>query len=31
VRGIVDAHAGRIDVVNENVGCSFEVRLPVSA
>ena len=31
VRGIVDAHDGRIDVVNEHVGCSFEVRLPVPA
>ncbi|MDX6227610.1 MAG: hypothetical protein QOI76_1000 [Frankiales bacterium] len=31
VRGIVDAHEGRIDVVNEHVGCAFEVRLPVPA
>ncbi len=31
VRGIVDAHAGEIDVVNENLGCAFEVRLPVPA
>jgi signal transduction histidine kinase len=31
VRGIVDAHDGVIDVVNENVGCAFEVRLPVPA
>jgi signal transduction histidine kinase len=31
VRGIVDAHDGRIDVVNEHVGCRFEVRLPVPA
>ncbi|MDX6244222.1 MAG: hypothetical protein QOE76_1945 [Frankiales bacterium] len=31
VRGIVDAHDGRIDVVNEHVGCRFEVRLPAPA
>ncbi|BEP14289.1 HAMP domain-containing sensor histidine kinase [Acidothermaceae bacterium B102] len=31
VQGIVVAHDGRIDVVNEHVGCSFEVRLPVPA
>ena len=31
VQGIVVAHDGHIDVVNEHVGCSFEVRLPVPA
>jgi signal transduction histidine kinase len=31
VRGIVDAHDGMIDVVNEHIGCRFEVRLPVPA
>jgi signal transduction histidine kinase len=31
VQGIVVAHEGRIDVVNEHVGCRFEVRLPVPA
>ena len=31
VQGIVVAHDGRIDVVNERAGCSFEVRLPVPA
>jgi signal transduction histidine kinase len=31
VRGIVDAHEGRIEVVNEHVGCAFEVRLPLPA
>jgi signal transduction histidine kinase len=31
VRGIVSAHDGRIDVVNEHVGCRFEVRLPAPA
>ncbi len=30
-RGIVLAHDGRIDVVNEHVGCAFEVSLPVPA
>ena len=27
-RGIVEAHAGAIEVVNTDVGCSFRVRLP---
>ena len=27
-RGIVEAHAGAIDVVNTDVGCRFRVRLP---
>ena len=31
VRGIVDAHEGGIDVVNEHPGCRFELRLPVPA
>jgi signal transduction histidine kinase len=31
VRGIVDAHHGRVDVVNEHPGCRFELRLPVPA
>ena len=31
VHGIVVAHDGRIDVVNEHVGCAFEVSLPVPA
>jgi signal transduction histidine kinase len=28
VRGIVEAHQGRVSVVNTDVGCRFEVRLP---
>lgn len=28
-RGIVEAHAGEIDVVNEGPGCRFEIRLPL--
>jgi signal transduction histidine kinase len=31
VQGIVDAHHGRVDVVNEHPGCRFELRLPVPA
>jgi signal transduction histidine kinase len=31
VRGIVDAHQGRVSVVNTADGCRFEVRLPASA
>lgn len=31
VRGIVEAHGGRVDVRNEGPGCRFEVRLPVGA
>jgi signal transduction histidine kinase len=31
VRGIVEAHSGQVRVVNAGEGCSFEVRLPVSA
>ena len=31
VRGIVEAHSGRVHVVNAGEGCSFEVRLPASA
>lgn len=30
-RGIVEAHAGQIDVRNVGPGCRFEVRLPLSA
>jgi hypothetical protein len=29
VRGIVEAHHGRVSVVNTGDGCRFEVRLPV--
>lgn len=29
-RGLVEAHAGDIDVVNENDGCRFTVRLPLA-
>src|SRR6202044_3572856 len=29
VRGIVEAHAGEVDVRNVDGGCRFEVRLPV--
>ncbi len=29
-RGIVEAHAGDIRVVNHDSGCRFEVRLPVA-
>jgi signal transduction histidine kinase len=29
-RGIVEAHAGAIAVVNEGPGCRFEIRLPLS-
>ncbi|MFC4530998.1 sensor histidine kinase [Sphaerisporangium dianthi] len=29
-RGIVEAHEGAIDVVNEGPGCRFEIRLPIS-
>ena len=28
VRGIVEAHQGRVSVVNTGDGCRFEVRLP---
>ena len=31
VRGIVDAHRGRVSVVNAGEGCRFEVRLPALA
>ena len=31
VRGIVEAHAGVVDVHNVNHGCRFEVRLPIPA
>ncbi|HEV2636734.1 MAG TPA: HAMP domain-containing sensor histidine kinase [Actinocrinis sp.] len=31
VRGIVEAHAGEVDVRNVDGGCRFEVRLPVLA
>ena len=31
VAGIVDAHHGKVDVVNEHPGCRFELRLPVPA
>jgi signal transduction histidine kinase len=31
VRGIVEAHAGEVDVRNVSGGCRFEVRLPVPA
>ena len=31
VRGIVEAHAGEVDVRNTTGGCQFEVRLPVPA
>ena len=31
VRGIVDAHRGRVSVVNRGEGCRFEVRLPALA
>jgi signal transduction histidine kinase len=31
VRGIVDAHRGRVTVVNAGEGCRFEVRLPALA
>jgi signal transduction histidine kinase len=30
-RGIVEAHAGTVDVANRHGGCEFRVRLPVSA
>jgi signal transduction histidine kinase len=30
-RGIVEAHRGRIQVVNADGGCRFEVRLPVAS
>ncbi|MEZ5114794.1 MAG: HAMP domain-containing sensor histidine kinase [Candidatus Nanopelagicales bacterium] len=30
VRGVVEAHGGRVDVRNEGPGCCFEVRLPAS-
>ncbi|MDT4950565.1 MAG: hypothetical protein QOJ37_3160, partial [Pseudonocardiales bacterium] len=29
-RGIVEAHAGTVDVENKPGGCRFRVRLPVS-
>jgi signal transduction histidine kinase len=29
VHGVVDAHGGRVDVVNTGEGCRFEVRLPL--
>ena len=28
VRGLVEAHGGRVSVANINGGCRFEVRLP---
>jgi signal transduction histidine kinase len=31
VRGIVEAHAGEVDVRNVDHGCRFEVRLPIPA
>jgi signal transduction histidine kinase len=31
VRGIVEAHQGQVSVVNTEVGCRFEVRLPAFA
>jgi signal transduction histidine kinase len=31
VRGIVEAHAGEVDVHNVDRGCRFEVRLPIPA
>ena len=31
VRGIVEAHAGEVDVHNVDHGCRFEVRLPIPA
>jgi signal transduction histidine kinase len=31
VRGIVEAHQGRVSVVNTSEGCRFEVRLPTQA
>jgi signal transduction histidine kinase len=31
VRGIVEAHQGRVSVVNIREGCRFEVRLPALA
>jgi signal transduction histidine kinase len=31
VRGIVEAHAGEVDVHNVDSGCRFEVRLPIPA
>ena len=31
VRGIVEAHAGEVDVHNVGPGCRFEVRLPIPA
>lgn len=31
VRGVIDAHHGRVGVVNTGPGCRFEVRLPLPA
>jgi signal transduction histidine kinase len=31
VRGVIDAHHGRVSVVNTGPGCRFEVRLPLPA